>query len=199
MTNTTPTPVKVIASEMYVCVDPVNNNNRFWQYERLNTPVSEPGKKGIMETGDLRITWGRVGDVGESQLKMWDEKWLLSKLREKSKATKERQAYSKVATVGAPETRPTAIATTGVKVTSQAVKQAAVEEIAGGCAITAALVKKLAETNKHELVAATGGLAKGGMDIDLETGLVRTALGVVTLDAVKEARNVLDRMLPFVT
>ena len=52
-------------------------------------------------------------------------------------------------------------------------------EIAGDDPILAALVKKLAEANRHELIAATGGQ----MDIDLETGMVRTALGVVTSEA----------------
>jgi poly [ADP-ribose] polymerase len=63
-------------------------------------------------------------------------------------------------------------------------------------------VKKLAETNRHELVAATSkdnkGVDGGGMDIDLETGMVKTPLGVLTLDAIKEGRVILDRMLPFV-
>lgn len=201
----------VIATEMYTCVDPVKNQVRFWKYERLSTPVSEPGKKGVMETGDLRITWGRVGEPGESQLKPYSDKWLSSKIKEKTTATKERQAYTKVNTVAGTEaiSPPTSSygGSSSVTVTSAEVKKAAVAEIAGGCPVTAALVRKLAETNKHELVKASGGVIKdgridisqGGMDIDLETGLVRTALGVVTLDAVKEARQILDQMLPYVT
>ena len=82
-TATQPTNAKVIDSAMYVCVSPVANNNKFWRYERLDACVTEPGKKGVMETGDLRITWGRVGDSGESQLKMYDEKWLAKKIKEK--------------------------------------------------------------------------------------------------------------------
>jgi poly [ADP-ribose] polymerase len=190
---------KIIETAMYVCVDPVSNQNRFWKYERLDGVVSEPGKKGVMETGDTRITWGRVGDSGESQLKIWaDGKFVASKLKEKTRATKDRQAYTKVNVVSTEVSSPPS-GGYGLSVTSSHVAKLAMDEIAGGCAITAALVKKLAETNKHELVAATGGVAKGGMDIDLETGMVRTALGVVTLDTVKEARIVLDKMLPFVT
>jgi poly [ADP-ribose] polymerase len=191
---TTPLPVsvKVIDTQMYVCVDSQNNNNKFWKYERLNAPISAAGKKGKIETGDLRITWGRVGEPGESQLKMWDEKFVLGKIKEKTRATKEREAYSIVNTIST-EVSPRASA--GQPVANEQIKRIAVAEIAGGCPTTAALVKRLAETNKHQLIAATGGR----MDIDLSTGIVTTALGVVTLDAVKEARQLLDKMAPFVT
>lgn len=208
--TSTSTAIKVIATEMYTCVEPLKNMVRFWKYERLAAPVTEPGKKGVMETGDLRVTWGRVGEPGESQLKMWDEKWLKSKINEKTRATKERPEYTKVNTVlGSNELAlsPPTHSYSGIKPTSTVVKQAAVSEIAGGCPVTAALVKKLAETNKHELVLASGGtikdgrvdISQGGMDIDLETGLVRTPLGIITLDTVKEARVILDKMLPFIT
>ena len=190
---------KVISTRMFVAVDPVNNNNKFYKVEILDAPVTEPGRGGVMVTGHIRTSWGRVGAPNVESLLLNDESKMEAKIREKLKGKKDGPPYTEVKTIGAPEARPTALATSGVKVTSEHVKKAAVEDIAGGCVVTAALVKKLAETNKHELVAATGGLAKGGMDIDLETGLVQTALGVVTLDAVKEARVVLDRMLPFVT
>jgi poly [ADP-ribose] polymerase len=175
----------------------VNNNNKFYKVEILSEPVTEPGRLGKMETGFIRTSWGRVGAPKvESQL-LNDQATLDKKIREKT--NRKDCPYSEVKTVGTASEQVTKSASSGVKVTSEQVKKAAVAEIAGGCPVTAALVKKLAETNKHELVKATGGLQKGGMDIDLETGLVRTALGVVTLDAIKEARSVLDRMLPFVS
>jgi poly [ADP-ribose] polymerase len=184
---------------MYVAVDPVNNNNKFYKVEILDRAVTEPGRLGEMETGHIRTSWGRVGAPKvESQL-LSDQATLDKKIREKT--NRKECPYSEVKTVGvaSEQVAKSSSYSSGSKPTTEAVKKAAVAEIAGGCPITAALVKKLAETNKHELVAATGGIQKGGMDIDLETGLVRTALGVVTLDAIKEARQVLDRMLPFVS
>ena len=194
---TTHPDVKVLETRMYVAVDPVNNNNKFYKVEILDRAVTEPGRLGKMETGHIRTSWGRVGAPKvESQL-LSDQATLDKKIREKT--NRKECPYSEVKTVGVASEHTTKLAVSGTKPTTEAVKKAAVAEIAGGCPITAALVKKLAETNKHELVAATGGIQKGGMDIDLETGLVRTALGVVTLDAIKEARDVLDRMLPFVS
>jgi poly [ADP-ribose] polymerase len=190
MTSTSTAP-KVISTTMYVAVDPKGNHNKFYKVEIFDSPVTEPGRLGKMETGHIRTSWGRVGAPKiESQL-LNDDKILQRKIREKT--NRKDCPYTEVKTVGTPD-----VVNTGVRATSEQVKKAAVQEIAHGCPITAALVKRLAETNKHELVAATGGLSKGGMDIDLETGMVCTALGVVTLEAVKEARQILDRMLPYI-
>jgi poly [ADP-ribose] polymerase len=183
-TPSTPTAPKVIEKKLFIAVDPVNNNNKFWQYERLDGVVTEPGKNGKPETGDIRFTWGRVGTEGESKVEMFNEKKLASKIREKTNK-KDGPSYNEIQVVGGSKgsAAPTALA-------KEEVKRVAVKEIAGSCSITATLVKKLAEVNRHELQVMTGG----EMDIDLETGIVRTALGVVTMDAVKSARTILDKM-----
>jgi poly [ADP-ribose] polymerase len=213
-TTTIPNSTKVIETRYFVAVDPVQNNNKFYKVEIFDGTITQPGRKGVMMSGHIRTTWGRVGapiEKCESML-LDNQSDLDAKIREKTqtdkygnlKPAKDKPAYTEVKTVGAPEPVNNKLAVSGIRVTSAAVAKAAVADIAGGCAITAALVKKLAETNKHELIAATGGRDERtgrakGLDIDLETGLVRTALGVVvTLDAVKEARSVLDKMLPFV-
>ena len=215
----TATEVKILEARKFVAVNTADNNNKFWQYEHLSAPVTETNNKGKSETGDTRITWGRVGAAHpDQQLIMWDVKTIAGKIASKTdidtkevysriaagqgldglrRKGKRDDYYTEVKTMG-HTSPPTVAKVTGLALSNESIKKAAVTEIAGGCAITAQLVKKLAETNKHELVAATGGLSKGGMDIDLETGLVRTALGVVTLDAIKEARQVLDRMLPYI-
>lgn len=217
------TDVKVLESRMFVAVNAADNNNKFWKYERLSAPVTETNHKGQSETGDTRITWGKVGGgFTMQQLISWNIGTIASKVADKTDVMggkkhvlpllengtpienqkpeqrngKRDDYYTQVQTVG--NSSPSVSVTPGQKLANEQVKKLAVSEIAGGCPITAALVKRLAETNKHELVAATGGLAKGGMDIDLETGMVKTALGVVTLDAVKEGRQILDRMLPYV-
>jgi poly [ADP-ribose] polymerase 2/3/4 len=175
----------IIESKMYIAVDPLGNNNKFWKYERYSASITERG-----ETGDLKITWGRVGaENPECQVRTYDEKWLASKVRSKLRGHKDGPAYTEcqIIDTGTPATSPKSLA-------KAQVAKLAVEEIAHGCQITAALVKQLAEANRHELLAASGGQ----MDIDLETGMVRTALGVVTLDAVKSARILLDEMAPFV-
>src|SRR5271170_3938571 len=179
----------IIETKMYIAVDPIANNNKFWKYERYSAPITEGG-----ESGDLKITWGRVGaENPESQLKSYDEKWLKSKIKSKLRGKHDGPPYTEAQVMGgfsggsSNTSSPKALAT-------EQVKKLAVQEIAGDCKITAALVKKLAEANRHELLAVSGGQ----MDIDLETGMVRTPLGVVTSDAVKNARKLLDEMVPFV-
>lgn len=191
-TATAPAGPKLIEKKLFIAVDPVNNNNKFWQYERLDQPVTEPGKKGVPETGDVRIKWGRVGAEGETQLIMYgDGKALASKIREKT-SEKKNPRYNEIEIVGGSMGSAAPGAPNAMK--KEEVKRVAVKEIAGGCPITAALVKRLAEVNRHELQVMTGG----EMDIDLETGIVRTALGVVTMEAVKKARTILDQMAVYV-
>jgi poly [ADP-ribose] polymerase 2/3/4 len=188
MTTTMAFPT-IIESKMFIAVDPTNNHNKYWKYERYATPITEDG-----ETGDLKITWGRVGaDDPQSQLRTYDEKFLAGKIREKLKGKKDetgkRTPYTEcqIIDTGAPTAASSALA-------KEQVKKLAVKEIAQDCKITAALIQKLAEVNRHELLAATGGQ----MDIDLETGMVRTPLGVVTSSAVSKARVLLDEMAPYV-
>ena len=191
MSTALATEAKVIETKTYVAVDPKNNNNKFWKYERLSAPVSEPGKNGKIETGDVRITWGRVGADGETQLIMFgDGKALNSKIKGKLNKRPPEQPYVEVQTVGNFSGNTKA----GEAVSKSEVSRIAVKEIGGGCSITSDLVKKLAQANKHEILAISGGQ----MDIDLETGIVSTPVGVVTLDAIKTARTTLDTMSPFV-
>lgn len=185
-------PADILESELFVAVDPQNNNNKFWKYEHLAAPVTEGG-----ETGDLRISWGRVGaGKPESQLRMYDSAFLQSKIREKLRGKKDetgkRVPYTKCEIIG--ESAATQPNSAPQVYTSARVQALAVEEL-GACAVTTTLVQKLAKANRHELVAATGGK----MDIDLSTGIVRTALGVVTSASVKEARILLDGLAPYVS
>jgi poly [ADP-ribose] polymerase len=187
-TTATPTPAKVIETKTYVAVDPSNNNNKFWKYEILDRLVTEPGKNGKPETGDVRITWGRMGASGETQMIMRDK--LASKVKSKLNKKPPEIPYTETQTVGNFSANTSA----GKAVAKAEVSRIAVKEIGGSCAITSALVKKLAEANKHEIIAMSGGQ----MDIDLETGIVSTPVGVITLDAIKTARGKLDVMAPFV-
>jgi poly [ADP-ribose] polymerase len=180
----------VIESKMYIAVDPIANNNKFWKYERYSVPITENG-----ETGDLKITWGRVGaENPESQLKMYNEKWLASKIKSKLRGKHDGPPYTEAQVMDGFAGATKASSASPKALATEQVKKLAVQEIAGDCKITAALVKKLAEANRHELLAVSGGQ----MDIDLETGMVRTPLGVVTSDAVKKARALLDDMASYV-
>ena len=191
MSTATASAVKVVETKTYVAVDPKNNNNKFWKYERLSQVVTEPGKNGKPETGDVRITWGRVGADGETQIIMYgDGKALASKIKGKLNKRPPEQPYVEVQTVG----NFTSNTKAGESVAKSEVARIAVKEIGGSCQITSTLVKKLAQANKHEILALSGGQ----MDVDLETGIVSTPVGVVTLESIQSARATLDTMSPFV-
>lgn len=207
----------VIEHRKFIAVDPVANNNKYWNYT-------------VLDDGTVRYNWGRVGGsdatktfpltistlsfpfdmkviYDESQLKNLkkrvnsSERDFLSKVYEKTHKKAPEPSYTEITIVGGeaePGRIQVARPVVNGKISNEEIKKLAVKEIAGACPITAGLVKRLAEANRHELVAATGGIANGGMDIDLETGIVRTAMGVVTLEAVKKARLILDQMIPFV-
>ncbi len=172
----TPTASKVIEQKKFVAVDPANNNNKFWQYS-------------INSDGTITYTWGRIGATSDSKTEPYVEKKLASKVREKLNK-KDGPSYVEIKTVGGDGPM------VPVKAVAKAeVAKIAVKEIGGDDPIVSALVKKLAEANRHEIITMSGG----EMDVDLETGIVRTAMGVVTLDAVKQARKILDDMSSYVT
>lgn len=180
---------KVLEEKMFVAVDPAENHNKFWKYERFDTPISAPGKRGVMETGDVRYTWGRIGaGKPQSTLKMFNEKELARIIRDKLNKS-DQIPYQEIQVLNS-----NGASVPPKQLQKEEIKRAAVKEIAGDCNITGALIKKLAEVNRHELNVATGGK----IDVDLETGIVRTALGVVSLETVQTARQKLDLIAPYI-
>jgi poly [ADP-ribose] polymerase 2/3/4 len=173
----------VIESEMYVAVDTAVNANKVWIWRKFDDDT-------------ISFEFGRVGGTTQkTDPEPFNEKKLLAKIREKTGGKK---GYQKVEMV-AGSTPGSTVAKLG-SATSQAlskeeVARIAAAEIGAGDPIVTALVRKLAEANRHELQVASGG----GLDIDLSTGVVTTALGVVvTGESVTKARGYLDEMIPFV-
>ena len=172
----TPSTSQVVKHERYVAVDPLNNNNKFWQYT-INTD------------GTIHYQWGRMGGHISDKIAPYDEKKLSGQIREKL-SEKHNPPYTLFKGVG----NIGQTADSGEKMAKERIKELVVKEVGAGCSVTSALLKKLAEENRHELNVLSGG----EMNIDLETGIVSTVMGVITLDAVKEARQLLDQMAPFV-
>jgi poly [ADP-ribose] polymerase len=152
---------------MYILTDTKANNNKFWEIS-------------IDETGAVSSRNGRVGSKGQSRSLGHGETLFKRKIREK-----ERKGYKRVEIVGTP-------AAGGLD--KKTLINAAEEQIAKGDPVIADLVRQLAEMNRHQLVAASGGQ----MDIDLSTGMVSTPLGVVTAENVAQARQLLDGIARYV-
>lgn len=169
----------VIEHKKYVAVNPQENNNKIWQFS-------------VLDDGTMFFEYGRVGNpLNKTKPEPHDTKKLLAKIREKT-SSKRSDFYSEITIVG-NEIAPTKIAVSS-SISKEEIKRRAEIEIGAGCPIVSALVKKLAEANRHELLVASGG----ELDIDLSTGIVRTAMGVVTAENVTKARKALSMMTPLV-
>lgn len=159
----------ILEQRMFVLTDAVANNNKFWEATLHNNQ-------------DVFCRWGRVGADGQSKTFPGIGKHgMESKIREKTG-----KGYREIAVIGK--------ASAGPAVANNHVHTVATNEIAGSNPTLQALVKRLAEANRHQILAASGGQ----MDLDLSTGIISTPLGVVTLDNIDAARLLLAKFHTYV-
>lgn len=159
----------IVKQQMFVKTDVNANNNKFWEVT-------------LYADGRVQSRNGRVGASGQTNnLGMGGETLYERKVREKI-----RGGYKEV---DLATTAP--VAASGSNVSLMA---AAREQIARGNAIIADLVDKLTRINRHQILAASGGQ----MDINLDSGIVQTPVGVVTADNVQAARRLLPVFQDFV-
>lgn len=174
-----------IEKRHFVCSDAENNNNKFWSYT-YDT-----------DTCMCVVRYGRVGKTSnEDPPKQMSRGELDTKIREKLKARgKEgtptyKPPYREIAVVA--DQVPTG--PSGPALAKEVVKEAAKAQLAKHSTELSQLIERLVEANRHELVQASGGQ----MDIDLRTGIISTPVGVITKDGIKQARDVLNELSPFV-
>ena len=160
----------------YILTDAINNNNKFWEYE-------------INDDASLTYRWGRVGTTGQSKSEStFSRSSLNKKISEKTS-----KGYVKVDIV-ASKNSVTPVSKEALSKTI--IKQAVTEQFCQDQSdpILMALVNRLVDTNRHEIVKSTGGM----MNVDISTGIISTALGVVSKDSIITAKDLLDGMTPFV-
>lgn len=162
----------IVEHKKFILTDAANNNNKFWEYT-------------WHDDGRCDIRFGRVGATGQTDSKNFTRKSLDTKIREK-----ERKGYEEIKILAASTT------STSVKAATNAtIKEAAMSQLAKGNSTLHALITKLVEANKHELHVASGGQ----MSVNLDTGMVTTALGVVTKENIAAARILLAGIADGVT
>jgi len=153
---------------MYVLTDANENNNKFWEIS-------------ADEAGRVSTRNGRVGTAGQNRVLGAGDTLFNAKIREK-----ERKGYRRVEVMGQPS------GPGGVE--KAELIGAAEAQIGRGDPVISALVRQLAEINRHQIIAASGGQ----MSVDLATGIVTTPVGVVTLTNIRRARDILQRLEPLV-
>jgi len=148
-----------------------SNNNKWWT--------------GMLyDDGTVKATWGRVGYAGDEGEWSGGQAYLDKKVREKLK-----KGYTEVKTVGNVVTN---------KGSGDVVKNRDLHEIAKTQLIKSSnptlekLIKRFVEANVHKITANTQ------ITYNSSTGLFATPLGVVTMEGLTEARDLLAELAPIV-
>lgn len=128
---------------------------------------------------NIHYEWGRVGSSPQKKTMAYSERDLNKRIREKTG-----KGYVEVAVL---ESVP-------IPAVNGSVKEAAFSQLAGGDTTLQNLIERLVAANRHELLAASGGK----IDINLSTGAVTTALGIVTKESIQTAREHLAEMSDYI-
>lgn len=147
------------------------NNNKWWTGQ-------------LFDDGKVKATWGRVGYSGDSG--EWDggDSYLQKKIKEKLK-----KGYTELKTVGN---------VTPVNGTSTPVRNSDLHAIAKTQLIKSSnptlerLIKRFVDANVHKITRDTQ------ITYNSTTGLFATPLGIVTMEGLTEARDLLANLAPIV-
>lgn len=145
------------------------NNNKWWTGQ-------------LFDDGTVKATWGRVGYSGDSGEWQGGDSYLDKKVREKIK-----KGYTELKTVGAV----TASAGSGA-----AVKDSDLHSISKTQLIKSSnptlerLIKRFVDANVHKITSSTQ------ITYNSTTGLFATPLGIVTMEGLTDARDLLAQLAP---
>lgn len=154
--------MSIVSKEKWINVDPAINMNRWWEIE-------------LHDDDDVFTRWARVGQ-GTQQKKYpgGGQRKYDAKVREK-----ERKGYTKVRTVDGDTT------TVATPHNSDLHNIAKTQLIKSSNPVLDNLVKRFVEANVHKITENTV------LTYNSSTGLFSTPLGIVTLDGITEARDIL--------
>jgi poly [ADP-ribose] polymerase 2/3/4 len=158
--------MSVIRQVMLVKADDDVNSNKFWEAI-------------VHDNGTVDCRWGRVGADGQRKSFGGGESYVEKKMREK---IKEGYREAKVVT-GIEAAKTTTVA-------SSALESLAKKQIAHTDTEVEKLIGYLVKVNAHQITTQSGGK----LNVNLSTGQVTTPLGIVTKEAITEAREKLEKI-----
>jgi poly [ADP-ribose] polymerase 2/3/4 len=144
-----------------IYVDPINNNNKFYNLD-------------LFDDGRLEINWGRVGANGQFQTTHGGERTFNSKIK-----SKEKKGYVVQKTVQTD---------TIVDVPTGDLTNLAKNQIKTDSTLAETLIERLVKANIHQITSNTQ------IKYDSKSGVFQTPLGVVTLEGIGEAKELLEKM-----
>jgi len=147
---------------MLIKTDADENNNKFWEAI-------------VNDDGRVDCRWGRVGANGQSKSFNGGQTYLDKKMREKAK-----KGYREAKVV-------TGSSSTTTTVADSTLRNIAKKQIEHSSPETAKLIEYLVKVNAHQITKASGGQ----LNVDAATGMIKTPLGVLTQEAIDDARDLL--------
>jgi poly [ADP-ribose] polymerase len=146
-----------------------SNNNKFWTGQ-------------LFDDGTVKATWGRVGYSGDSGEWQGGEDYLDKKIREKVK-----KGYTELKVVG----NVTSSLSPSAPVRNNDLQYIAKSQLIKSRNPTLeSLIKRFVDANVHKITSSTQ------ITYNSTTGLFATPLGIVTMDGLIEARDILAQLAP---
>lgn len=147
------------------------NNNKYWS--------------GIVtDSNEVLLEWGRIGDTLQSKRKSFDSEYSANSFLDGKVKEKKRKGYTELNILSGS-------GTVVVNHDKGSLKEIAKSQIVSDDE-TKKLIEKLTEANIHNILTSTT------LTYSQDTGLFATPLGIVTDISIKEARQKLNLMSPYV-
>jgi poly [ADP-ribose] polymerase len=164
--------MEYLRHEMYVKSNVADNNNKFWEFK-------------ILPDFSVEVRNGRVGGSGQNQKpKDFGSEEQANDFAEKKIREKLKKGYVKAKVMLGESAK--------VEAPSGSLTNIALDQIGSTSSETAALIKRLAKQNIHNIVS------NSTIQYDVGDDVLRTPLGVVTQEGIDEARELLDDLSPYV-
>lgn len=173
----------VVEKKTYICVNfkDGKNNNKFWRYT-------------LNDDDTTFVEWGRVVDDGSGGLKVQGSQHAtksktMAKMRSKTNPNnKPDKIYTEVKVAeGVTSVSSTTVASASLKAIIK-------RDIIIKDPIVKDLWEMLEKENVHDIVQASGG----SISYDASSATFKTPLGVILPEMVSDARDVLDKIAPYV-
>ncbi len=164
----------VVKSKKFIWSDAEDNHNKWWEVV-------------LYDNGDVRTNWARVGN--DAQTKLFEgvgESFMNKKMNEKLK-----KGYTEAKVL---ETSGSLVSPTSAPVVSnnKLHEIARSQILKNSNPVLDKLISRLVASNVHKITSSTN------IVLNDATGLFQTPLGIVTPDAITEARTILADTIPFV-
>ena len=163
----------VVRSEKFIMVESGNNHNKCWYIEEH-------------DNGMIRTTWGRVGNSLTTTEMFFRSS--VSKEYDKLVKSKLKKGYTKLRTIDS------ASSTVGNVIQKKNLEEIALQEIVFDKADNQikSMIQVFCQANIHTITSSTN------ITFNSTTGVFQTPCGVVTLEAINDARNILNKIYDLV-